>query len=148
MESRGDRARAAAGALTRRFALRAALIAAVCAVWPAPRAAAQALDVPAAVDSQRPLAEAPQADAPPSASFTFSSHAMARMLQRGVNMSLVEHILDTQEPFRYYHQGRWKQGYYDPDSRLFIATADRVVITVITDASPRYVARLKRSRPK
>ncbi len=114
--------------------IRAALLAAVLLV-PGAR-----VHVRAQAQADAPAAQAPQV--------RFSKHALARMAERGVNMSLVEQVLETRKPFPYYHQGRWKQGYYDPASQLFIATADNVVITVITDATPRYVENLKRKRPQ
>jgi hypothetical protein len=69
------------------------------------------------------------------------------MNERGVSELEVRRAIETGETFRYYHQGSWKTGYYDGDKRLFIATADGVVITVITRATRAYVERLKRKTP-
>ena len=77
----------------------------------------------------------------------FSSHALQRMTQRGVSRERVERLVAATEPFRYFHQGQWKLGYFDPPSGLFVATAGGVVITVFTDATPKYVERLKRAKP-
>ena len=74
----------------------------------------------------------------------FSSHALERMAERGVTREQVLKVVQTAAPFRYFHQGQWKTGYFDAASGLFVASAGGVVITVFTDATPRYVERLKR----
>lgn len=137
MDGRRDRARAAV----------AALLALALSAWAGQARAQSAGDLPPAQAPQAQTAPGGADQTPAPQDVVFSSHALSRMLERGVNMSLVEDILATRRPFRYYHAGRWEQGYYDPDSRLFIAMADHVVITVITDVTPQYVARLKRAKP-
>lgn len=77
----------------------------------------------------------------------FSSHALRRMAERGVSRERVLQLVETATPFRYFHQGQWKTGYFDATSGLFVATAGGVVITVFTDATERYVQKLKRAKP-
>jgi len=69
------------------------------------------------------------------------------MAERGVTREQVLRLVRTAQPFRYYHQRQWKTGYFEPASGLFAATVGGVVITVFTDATPSYVARLKRAKP-
>lgn len=79
----------------------------------------------------------------------FSKHARARMEQRGVSEAAVRRIVETVEPFEYRHDGAVKLGYYDEPRAVFVATAQGVVVTVITNVTPRYVERLKgRAPPK
>lgn len=98
--------------------------------------------------------DAPSAESAPSAQrqkdaavLRFAKHALSRMDERGVSELDVRRTIEKGETFRYYHQSAWKTGYYDPDKKLFIATDGGVVITVITNASRRYVEGLKRKKP-
>lgn len=77
----------------------------------------------------------------------FTKHALSRMNERGINESDVRATVDKGETFPYYHQGKWKTGYYDPDKKLFVATDHGVVITVFADATRKYVEGLKRKKP-
>ena len=51
------------------------------------------------------------------------------------------------DPFRYFHAGKWKTGYYDPASRIFAGSVDRRITTVINDAKPQYIENLKAAQP-
>jgi len=119
------------------IALRAALVA---ALWLAPVLS------PARAGASEAAAARPAA-AQSKTALRFSKHALARMNGRGVTQPQVLSVVATQEPFQYYYEGRWKTGYYDPKSRVFVATNEGVVITVIADVTPRYIAGLKRKRP-
>jgi hypothetical protein len=77
----------------------------------------------------------------------FTKHALSRMQERGLSALDVRATVDKGETFPYYHQGKWKTGYYDPDKKLFIATDHGVVITVFAGASRKYVEGLKRKKP-
>ena len=102
--------------------------------------------LPARVQSQ--AASAPSSERKTEVrALRFSSHALQRMAERGVSRERVERLVGATRPFRYFHQGQWKLGYFDPASGLFVATAGGVVITVFTDATPKYVERLKRAKP-
>lgn len=76
-----------------------------------------------------------------------SKHARARMAERGVSQADVSRIVATVAPFDYVHHGKVEQGYYEPKTDIFLAAADGVLITVITHATPRYVEKLRRSKP-
>jgi hypothetical protein len=63
------------------------------------------------------------------------------MAQRGVSIDLLESTL-AQTPFRYFHEGIWKTGYYDPHARIFAATDGSKVATVVNNVTPNYIRNL------
>lgn len=75
---------------------------------------------------------------------TISQHAALRMAERGVNLKMVQHILHKAEPFKYFHAGKTKIGYYDSEQRIFIAVAHRTgnIITVITHVPQQYILKI------
>lgn len=81
-----------------------------------------------------------------SKSFEVTEHAAQRMVERGVSIDQAEGVL-ARTPIRYYHQGTWKVGYYDPKSGLFLGAANGRVTTVIAKASQAYINNLRRARP-
>lgn len=96
---------------------------------------------------ERPTAgqPAPAVEAPARAKLRFTKHAERRLRERRVSRESVERLVASTKPFPYLHDGRMEQGYYDEPSKLFVATADGAVITVITGATPRYVDKLRRT---
>ncbi len=72
-------------------------------------------------------------------------HARLRMAQRGVSLEQLEEVLKG-IPFRYFHDGLWKLGYYDAANRIMVAVneVDKIIITVITNVKPEYIERLKK----
>lgn len=94
---------------------------------------------------ERPTVGQPAVQAPARAKLRFSKHAEQRLRERRVSREAVERLVASTAPFPYLHEGRMEQGYYDESSRLFVATADGVVITVITGATPRYVEKMRRT---
>jgi hypothetical protein len=77
----------------------------------------------------------------------FSRHALDQMLERGVSQAQAREVL--QNPVgAYWHDGMWKDGFYDSAAKIFIGRApDGNVTTVITGASKAYVQRLLEARP-
>ena len=69
-----------------------------------------------------------------------SDHVLQRMAQRGVSIDQLQEALQL-EPFRYFHDGTWKLGYYDPINRILVAVAEmgNIVTTVITNVKPQYI---------
>ncbi len=57
--------------------------------------------------------------------------------------SAVEQVISTQKGFRYFHDGAWKTGFYDPAARLFVGSANGTIRTVITGATQNYIRNLK-----
>ncbi len=43
----------------------------------------------------------------------------------------------------YFHNGVWKNGYYDRNTGVFIAGIKSKIITVIANVKPQYVENLK-----
>ena len=74
-------------------------------------------------------------------------HAAMRMTQRGLSLDVVENVVTTQTPFRYFHEGAWKTGYYDAAGRVFVGVVNNAVTTVIRNASPNYIRNLQAIRP-
>jgi hypothetical protein len=89
----------------------------------------------------------PRTDPRTNGALTPSEHALDRMGERDVPRATVQRIVNERTPFHYFHRGGWKIGYYDPDSRIFVATADGKVITVIRNATPTYIENLQRVQP-
>jgi uncharacterized protein YuzE len=67
--------------------------------------------------------------------------AALRMTERGVSISALENTL-AQTPFRYFHEGAWKTGFYDPSSRIVAGAINGELTTVINGATPRYIENL------
>jgi hypothetical protein len=61
------------------------------------------------------------------------------MRQRGVREADIVEVLTVIEPFTYYHEGEWKDGYYDPAGRLFVAVAEDRILTVMSDVPKSYI---------
>ena len=76
-----------------------------------------------------------------------SDHAAQRITQRGLTLDAVEGVVTQQQPFRYFHEGVWKIGYYDPTSRIFVGTVDDTLSTVINNATPKYIRNLQVVQP-
>jgi len=74
------------------------------------------------------------------------AHGIERIAFRTISLGEVEAATAT-TPFRYYHEGLWKVGYYDPASNLFVGTIDDVVATVIRPRNANYLKNLKAARP-
>jgi len=79
--------------------------------------------------------------------FEVSVHAAKRITQRGLTLDKVEGLIQHATPFRYFHGGRWKTGYFDPQTRVFVGTVDGIVTTVIDNAKPNYIKNLRSARP-
>lgn len=76
----------------------------------------------------------------------FKWHAIDRLADRDISQEQVIEILHSIRPFKYFHEGRWKNGYYDPASRIFIGVWRETIMTVIDNVSPQYIANLKKER--
>lgn len=77
--------------------------------------------------------------------FTLTEHAVQQMKARSVSEAEVLKTLEVQ-PFPYYHDNTWKQGYYDPQSKIFVGVGDNIT-TVINNAKPQYITNLKSAKP-
>ena len=69
------------------------------------------------------------------------------MAQREISIDTVAATL-TRPGFRYFHRGVWKVAYYyDPASRVFVATVNGEVKTVIANVNPAYIENLLANTP-
>ncbi|MFG2999081.1 SpvB/TcaC N-terminal domain-containing protein [Streptomyces sp. NPDC048340] len=92
-----------------------------------------------------PKATTPKATTPGD---TFTGHAMQRLERRGVSEEDARSVLGR-EPFSYFHEGQWKSGYYDPNSKVFVGkTIDGNVNTVMTNVDKAYINRLQNQRER
>ena len=65
------------------------------------------------------------------------------MQRRNITHEQVLQVIRSAEPFPYNQEGVQHLGYYDSATRLFVAVADRVVVTVFR-TRPSYVEGLRR----
>ena len=77
----------------------------------------------------------------------FSRHAQVRIRERGIALTLIEDAIANGESFRYFHEGIWKDGYYESNSGVFVGMIDDLVTTVIKGASEGYIANLRAGAP-
>ncbi|MGW7361968.1 polymorphic toxin-type HINT domain-containing protein [Streptomyces sp. NPDC054841] len=88
----------------------------------------------------------PRPNAAGGAADDFMRHAMQRLEQRGVSAEDAQTVL-AREPFSYHHDDQWKLGYYDPNSKVFVAkTVDGNINTVMTNVDNAYINRLQGRR--
>ncbi len=81
----------------------------------------------------------------------FTNHAIQRMaIDRGVSPAQAERVIRTGQTFDYLHRGVTKTGYYDVQSKVFVAEVKGTgkITTVITNVGQRYVNNLIRTIKK
>ena len=76
--------------------------------------------------------------------FKLTEHAIQRLRERGVPNEEVQKILNNIKPFRYFHVGIWKNGYYDEANKIFISEINGNIKTVISDVKLKYIENLKK----
>jgi hypothetical protein len=78
-----------------------------------------------------------------------SEHAAAALPQRGVSIHALDDLVTNTQGFRYWHDGAWKIGYYDPQAQLFAGTVGNRVTTVIQGSrvNANYINNLREARP-
>jgi RHS repeat-associated protein len=75
-------------------------------------------------------------------------HAGKRMVQRGIRLDAIDRAVQNNKPFKYFHQGVWKTGYYDRGSNLFVGSVNGKVTTVFRpDRGIGYIKDLKAAKP-
>jgi hypothetical protein len=79
--------------------------------------------------------------------FELSEHALLRMGQRGISPHQMAEALRSGVSLRYFHEGVWKVGYYDAQTRVFVGTHGRVITTVIGNVRPQYIRNLMAAVP-
>jgi RHS repeat-associated protein len=70
-----------------------------------------------------------------------TQHALARMTERGISQQQITNIAQKGQAFDYIHEGVSKIGYYDPVSKVLVATvrSSGNITTVIRNVSQSYV---------
>lgn len=75
-----------------------------------------------------------------------TEHAkLVRMPQRNISKSDLKYLIQTSDPFPYFHRGELKTGYYDPVTKLFAAeiAGTGKITTVINNVPQSYINGLK-----
>jgi hypothetical protein len=74
---------------------------------------------------------------------------VARKLERRtITTRSVRCLVNAGGPFPYFHDGRWKSGYYDPVENLFVGVDRDTVLTAFRpDRGSAYVLDLQANRP-
>ena len=67
--------------------------------------------------------------------------------ERGISVERMQLTVSTGQRFAYFHEGIWKAGFYDPQSKTFVAAAAGRVLTVINNVKPQYIENLKKLTP-
>ena len=76
-----------------------------------------------------------------------SDHARRRMRQRGITREQVEETIRNARPFRYFHAGEWKIGYYNSSGGIFVSQVKDTIVTVMAQVKAQYVERLRKGAP-
>jgi len=77
---------------------------------------------------------------------TLNEHTLKQMQARNLGRTDVLNTIEKGESFKYYHEGVWKTGYYDPKSRVFVGTyKGEAKTTFKTDQN--YINNLKKNKP-
>ena len=76
-----------------------------------------------------------------------SDHALDRLRLRGISTEVMAETILKGEHFQYFHDGIWKDGYYDKRSALFVGVVDEIITTAIKGVSDSYIANLKAGAP-
>ena len=69
------------------------------------------------------------------------------MRQRGLRTEEVYSVIQRTKPFRYFHEGVWKTGYYDPVTRIFVGQVGDTITTVMARVNARYIESIKGEMP-
>jgi hypothetical protein len=78
--------------------------------------------------------------------YELSSHAEARMIERGISVEQIANTIKNGSEFNYFHEGVWKIGYYNTKDGIFVGVKD-VITTVIDNVSSNYIENLKKLTP-
>jgi RHS repeat-associated protein len=73
--------------------------------------------------------------------FKFSEHALERIAMRGITKNMIKAAM-RQNPIKYFHNGVWKLGFYDPATKTFVACINKEVRTIMKDVEPNYIMNL------
>ncbi len=89
------------------------------------------------------LVNAACADSDCTNEYQLTDHALKRMNLKGISVDQANEALDRIS-FRYFHDGVWKLGYYNPDSKVFVAVnvTEKFVYTVINKVNYQYIYNL------
>lgn len=76
------------------------------------------------------------------AGYGMSDHAVDQMIARRISSTSIQNAINNGIRFNYYHEGVWKQGFYNISSRILVATYRGNITTVINKVGMRDILRL------
>jgi RHS repeat-associated protein len=71
-----------------------------------------------------------------------TNHALLRIAERNITLKQVEETILNGDTFKYFHEGEWKQGYYNPKTKLFIGSVGNRITTIIDNVKQKYIDNL------
>jgi len=80
-------------------------------------------------------------------SFEFTAHALQQIDARGLNVNQVQSVINNSTSFSYWHEGVLKQGWYSSGQKIFVASANGEITTVMTNVGPQYIGDLRNNEP-
>jgi len=80
-------------------------------------------------------------------SFEFTAHALQQIDARGLNVNQVQSVINNSKSFSYWHEGVLKQGWYSSGQKIFVASANGEITTVMTNVGPQYIGDLRNNEP-
>ena len=72
---------------------------------------------------------------------------MKRSIERNITQKQIINMIKTIKPFKYYHEGAWKLGYYDAKTGVLIGRRGDTITTVIDNVKLNYINNLKEAKP-
>ena len=79
--------------------------------------------------------------------FDIGKHTSDRMTMREITQGQLTTTIEHGNEFQYFHEGVWKTGFYDHETKIFVGTANGKTTTVIKDVDIQYIENLKRTKP-
>lgn len=80
------------------------------------------------------------------ATVKMTAHAQQRAIARNITMKDIRGTITNGVKFKYNHGGVRKTGYYNPQTRIFVAARGKKVLTVINNVNRNYINNIYRGR--
>ena len=80
------------------------------------------------------------------ATVKMTAHAQQRAIARNITMKDIRGTITNGVKFKYNHGGVRKTGYYNPQTKIFVAARGKKVLTVINNVNRNYINNIYRGR--